>query len=455
MSAASLSSPAEPLATAAVAKPIAWPAVIHLANRSAIPAVCTIVAGGALVLSAVSLWMNAVDDAIEPAIVTLLVAELFLLAHARYWTRLIDPSLVIMIGATLLAAAIQGGAPEYFAASGQSAIFHRSALGAAVLALLGVPCLCLSLFHLVGGGPRALDVSRYPVVLLPALSAVVLYGGLLTIVLAQGVPQLSWDIVVRQMQPAAMAVQVQPGFASHIQGTLLLIGLTAVIAIPIGTATGLYLNEYADPRLGRLVRFCTTVLRGVSVLVIGLTAVSLLQMSEGTPLAGVFEGAYQDPAGQRVAAGGSFVLAAIVIALLVVPTVARAAEEGCRSLPAGLREGSAALGAGDAYTLRRIIFPWAVPNIITSVLLGSAEAAGSLAPLFFIAMSGEHGVGLTRPVTSLSYAIFAATRSGSASFNVALEPHRYGAGVLLLAIALVLTGGGLSLKRRYANRYRS
>jgi phosphate transport system permease protein len=112
--------------------------------------------------------------------------------------------------------------------------------------------------------------------------------------------------------------------------------------------------------------------------------------------------------------------------------------------------------------LRRIIVPWAFPNIVTGLLLGCAEAAGAVAPLMFIAANSVDGLpGPLDQVTSLAFAIFAGTYSPNRPFKDFMGGNQatgspglqYASAVLLLLITLGLTLAGLRLKRRYATRY--
>jgi ABC-type phosphate transport system permease subunit len=240
---------------------------------------------------------------------------------------------------------------------------------------------------------------------------------------------------------------------NHILGTLLLIGLTAGIALPIGVGSRVFLSEYARGWLATMIRMSTALLRAISLLILGLTAVSLIRYTGGMPLSGVLTGTYRDANGVQHTAGGSFVLAAIVLSLLIIPVVSRATEEGCSSLPGDLREGSLSLGASEGHTLTRVVLPWALPNIVTGLVLGCAEAAGSVAILLFIAGAGDRGVGPLSQVTSLSFLIFE-VRYGPKPFRDLIGPYQFSAALLLLVITLGLTVAALVLKRRFASRYR-
>jgi ABC-type phosphate transport system permease subunit len=226
-----------------------------------------------------------------------------------------------------------------------------------------------------------------------------------------------------------------------------------LVALPIGVGTGVFVSEVAGSRLARLVRMATTALRGMSVFVLALLATSLVAFAHDTPLGPIIAGYFIDSNGIMRLTRGSYLTAAVVTALLVIPVVARATEEGCRSLPRGIREASAALGATDDFTLLHLTLPWSVPNIVTGLLLGSAEAAGSVATLFFIAGTGENGVGPFSEVTSLAFAVFYTQYSPNKPFRDLHQPYQYAASIALLAIALSLTALALVVKRRQAARY--
>src|SRR5262249_33475565 len=143
----------------------------------------------------------------------------------------------------------------------------------------------------------------------------------------------------------------------------------------------------------------------------------------------------------------------VFLAVLVMPVIARLTEEGLRSVPRELREGSIALGATDGYGLRRILLPWAAPNILTALILAGAEAAGGLAVIWFIAGTGEQGVGLFANGTDLDFAVFAA-KFGPRDYWNSMGPYQDTGALLLLVLAVALTLVALAFRRRFARRYR-
>jgi phosphate transport system permease protein len=438
-------------------------------NRHGFAALATGASTLTMILGGVSLSTNSLDGLPLPVLGLLALSLILFLLRWYRQEREVNLAILAMLGASVVAASVLGGLPEYFSIPGLHAIFHRSIAATLVLIPLGLASTSTCLYFLLGATPRAEDVARYPLVGVPAALALGMYIWLMYGLAVKSIPQFELDLIIQpflnQTIPTktigpngevadSITFVVQAGFRNQLIGTLILVVLTTVIALPIGVGTGIYVSEYARGGLAQVVRFSTTALRGISVFTLGLTAVSLVTYARDTPFALAFTGYYLDASGVVRPDGGSFLPAALVISMLVIPVIARATEEGCRSLPPGLREGSVALGASESYTLVQIILPWAVPNIVTAVLLGCAEAAGTLAPILFIAGTGENGVGLFSRVTSLSWGIFAAVYSTEKPFRDQMIPHQFAGAILLLLIALGLSTAALVVKTKFGERYR-
>jgi phosphate transport system permease protein len=171
----------------------------------------------------------------------------------------------------------------------------------------------------------------------------------------------------------------------------------------------------------------------------------------------LFAGFFSDVNGTKTVAQGSFITAAIFLSFLVIPVIARCTEEGLRSLPNELREGSLALGASKEYTLARILLPWSAPNIITGLILGCAEVAGGVAVIMFIAGNGGHGIGGIWPLgetTSLDYMVFGVQSTDSLNYKDLMGYYQWSAALLVLIIALGLSIAGVVLKHKFSKRYR-
>jgi phosphate transport system permease protein len=208
--------------------------------------------------------------------------------------------------------------------------------------------------------------------------------------------------------------------------------------------------------LSRLIAFCTTMLRAISVFVLGVAAFSLVDFAEGyavgNPISDFIRGYYTDPNGVKHPSEGSFLLAAVFLSLLAIPVVARATEEGFRSVPVDIREGSVALGATQGHGFLRILLPWALPSVITGLLIGAAEVAGSVAVILFIAGSGKNGIGPFNETTSLSYLIFD-VKYGPQQVQDLLAKYQFTAALILVFLTLTLTVVALFIKNRFARRY--
>ncbi len=445
----------------------AVPATSAGALRDLAPALVLTFGGLAALLGALCLATTRLEAYPAPLLALLGLALVSLVAQVRREGGARDRRLVSLAVLAIPAALLLATLPSYITGLQLNAILHRSLVSAILLLALGVPAVSAGLYYLYGATPRAEDLARYPLLLAPALLALAAYGLLLTRILRDGLAHLHlaalttpyrvlhWrEVVWADGWPTWIEKTLtEVGMRNHILGTLLLVALTALIATPIGVAVGVFVSEFGPPRLVRVVRTTTALLRATSAFVLALLAISLVRGSTGTWLSELLRGFHVTVTGVHRAGGGSFLLAAAVIALLVIPVIARATEDGCRALPQELREGSWSLGASESYTLRRIVLPWALPNVITGVVLASAEAAGSLAVILFMVGSGDFGVGPLREVTSLTYVVFGAQYGVSKAFRNAMLPYQYSAAVVLLAITVGLTLIALALKRHYGRRY--
>ena len=177
------------------------------------------------------------------------------------------------------------------------------------------------------------------------------------------------------------------GMANAIVGTLILVGLAAVLGLPVGILGGVYLAESRDRRLPMITRFLADVLNGVPSIVIGIFAYGVLVM----------------PMRRFSAIAGSFALAVIML-----PIVIRTSEELVRLVPSSLREAALALGIPEWKVLLRVVLPTARAGIITGVMVAIARVAGETAPLLFTAFGNRFWhQGLDQPIAALPLQIFA------------------------------------------------
>ncbi|MCL0061035.1 ABC transporter permease subunit [Dehalococcoidia bacterium] len=432
--------------------------IIPVLKKRIVPALTLALAAPGLLLGCLSLSLNCLEAYPVPLLGLLSCSLLGLLLYARRLDGRWDPKLIILFAFAVISTVLLASLPEHLYGFQINAIVHRSLVSAILLLAIALPATCFSLYYLLGATPRAHDLSRYPLIVLPVLLILIAYALLIFHLIKEGAPNLNWEIIsVPWIGSDWTTVPIQsvnqPGLRNHILGTLLLMALTSLISLPIGVAAGVLMSEYYGKWLAGVVRFSVTSLRAMSVLILGLTAVSLVAGSRGRFFEEIMHGYWYNLRGVQRLEDGSFPAAAIVLSLLVIPVIAWATERGIRSLPPDLREGSLALGRSEEYTLARIVLPWALPNIITGLLLGCAEAAGSVAVIMFLAGRGEHGVGPLSEVTSLAYFIYD-VGIGTAGFEDTMRPYRFSAALLLVIITTALGIAALILKRKFAQRYR-
>ena len=252
-----------------------------------------------------------------------------------------------------------------------------------------------------------------------AVLALVLILGYLV---AKGASSLDWSFFVKNPVPAG---QSGGGVANAIVGTMIIVALAALIGLPIGIGTGLYLAEYGSGRLGWTVRFVADVLNGTPSIVVGIFAWTWLVR----------------PMGHFSALSGS-----VALAVLMVPMIARTTEEMVRLVPHSLREAALALGYPRWRTSLRIIARTALAGILTGCLVGVARIAGETAPLLFTALGNlNFTTSILQPMQTLSLQIFT---YGTGPFD---EWHRLAWAAALVLMGLVLV---LALAARWVVRSR-
>jgi phosphate transport system permease protein len=348
--------------------------------------------------------------------------------------------------------------PEYTYGLDFNAIVHHSFFTMAILMIAGTFGLSQGLYLYLGATPSARDISRYPLVVLPVVLVMVAYGMILGRVIDKGVPHLSLDAITSVYQQKTINDQItfEAGLRNQILGSLLLIVMTIGISLPIGVGAGMYMAEYPG-KIARLIAISAQMLRAISLFVIGSAAINMVlwttDLQATDPLSQVVRGSYTANGGYHYPGNGSFLLAACFVSLLVIPVIARATEEGLRSVPREIREGSIALGATEGHGILNIFMPWAFPVILTGILVGAAEAAGATAIMIFISGTGEFGVGPLHPAATLDVLIFQ-DRYGSKNFLETMGKYQYTAAFLLLVITLALTAAALYIKARAWRRYK-
>ena len=174
------------------------------------------------------------------------------------------------------------------------------------------------------------------------------------------------------------------GIFPAIFGTVMMVFIMSFAVTPLGVLAALYLREYAKQGpLVRLVRIAVNNLAGVPSIVFGVFGLGFFVYLVGGSLDRLF---YPEALPTPTFGTGGILWASLTLALLTVPVVIVAAEEGLAAVPRIVREGSLALGATKWETIRRVVLPAAAPGILTGMILAMARAAGEVAPLMIVGM---------------------------------------------------------------------
>jgi phosphate transport system permease protein len=182
------------------------------------------------------------------------------------------------------------------------------------------------------------------------------------------------------------------GINNAIQGTFIMLGLAALLAMPIGILAGIYLNEFGRHRLGRAASFLVDVMSGVPSIIIGVFVYTVFYALNS----------------QNEEATFSAFSGSIALMLIMLPVVIRTTEESLRLVPRTVREAAFALGIPKHRTTLRIVLPTGGGAVVTGALLAVARAGGEAAPLLFTATSSRLGFqGFNQPAQGIAPLIFA------------------------------------------------
>jgi phosphate transport system permease protein len=243
---------------------------------------------------------------------------------------------------------------------------------------------------------------------------------ILFFVVTRGITALDWNFFTQTPKPHG---ETGGGMANAMLGTLVISGLGALFAVPIGILAGIFVAEHTRSRLASLVRFSADTLNGVPSIVIGLFVYALVVV----------------PMKQFTALSGG-----IALGVMMIPIITRTTEELLRLVPASLREGALALGATHGRAVFTVVLPAALPGILTGVMLALARIAGETAPLLFTAFNNHYwSTSLLQPIATLTVQVYTYATSPYDDL------HRQAWAGALVLVTLVLT---CSILARLATR---
>jgi phosphate transport system permease protein len=256
--------------------------------------------------------------------------------------------------------------------------------------------------------------------------AIGLLAVLLVDVAADGAGRLNWDFVT-----SFTSIDTdQAGIQAALWGTIWLMGVCALFIIPVGVATAIYLEEYADDTKwwNRLIEVNIQNLAAVPSIVYGILGLAFIV---------------------RGPAGLGFVLlsGALILTLLVLPIVIVSAREAIRAVPDSIRQGAYALGATQWQVIRRQVLPAAIPGIATGSILALSRAIGETAPLIMIGAVTyiSFDPSILGPFTALPIQIYSFLRLPQEEFKLLAAASI----IVLLAILLTLNAFAIFIRNRY------
>jgi phosphate transport system permease protein len=246
---------------------------------------------------------------------------------------------------------------------------------------------------------------------LVALIAAIPLVSVLYMLIVQGGSRLSTDLFT-ELPPAGF--EMGGGFGNAIVGTILMVAIASVIAVPIGVMAAAYLAELGpESQLGRVSRFLAKVLTGFPSILAGVFVYAVLVLAMGT---------------YSAIAGG------VALAILMLPTVVLTAEEAMKMVPRKMKDAALGMGCTRTQMIWKVVFPTALPGILTGVMLGVARVAGESAPLLFTALFSNYWISnLREPTASLSILIY---NFSSMPFDNQIE-LAWAASLVLVLIVLV------------------
>jgi phosphate transport system permease protein len=261
------------------------------------------------------------------------------------------------------------------------------------------------------------------------LASVLLAGALLVVLLVSlfkdGLGRI--DLKFLTSFPSSMAEKA--GIKAGLMGTLWVIGLTAIIAVPVGIAAAIFLEEFSrrKTRLTEFIQINIANLAGVPSIVYGLLGLAIFVRFFGM--------------------GRSVIAGALTMALLILPMIIIVSQEALRAVPSSYREGSVALGATTWQTIRRQVLPAAMPGILTGVILSISRAIGETAPLIMIGAVTYLNFtpsGLGDTFTVLPIQIF----NWSSRPDKAFATNAAAAIVVLMAVLIVINSVAMVIRYR-------
>ncbi len=232
---------------------------------------------------------------------------------------------------------------------------------------------------------------------LVALLSVVTISPIVLIIyelVAKGIKQISFDFIIKTppdtfeaMTALSNGELIPGGIANGITGTLLMVVLASVIAIPVGVITGIYLYENPGKFLANLTRNVSDILQGVPSIVLGLIAYMWIV--------------------KPITSGFSALAGSVSLSIMMLPMIVRSTEETLKMIPQTIKEAALALGVPYYKVILRVLIPTSFSGLLTGILLGISRVLGETAPLMLTALGSTIiNLDITKPTSAVPLLIW-------------------------------------------------
>src|SRR5574344_967089 len=272
----------------------------------------------------------------------------------------------------------------------------------------------------------AFNVLRFMAVLVVAILFIILF-----FIIFKGMKAISWDFLTTMPKDG----MTKGGILPAIIGTLYLTLGSIILAFPLNVLSAIYMNEYArkGSKIVRFIRFMTNNLSGIPSIVFGIFGMSLFV--------------------NTLSFGDSILAGSLTLALLVLPIVITTTEEALKQIDDSFRHASYALGASKLKTIRKVVLPMALPNIITGLILSIGRVSGETAPILFTCAAYfldhlPHSI--MDQCMALPYHLYVISTSGTDIQSS--QTMAYGTAFVLIMIVLILNLLANGLRRYFSKK---
>jgi len=255
---------------------------------------------------------------------------------------------------------------------------------------------------------------------------------ILYFIVSRGISSISWDFLTKSPEEG----MVKGGIYPAIIGTLYLIAGSLIFAFPIGVFSAIYMNEFMkNGKMKSFLQLMTNNLAGVPSVVFGLFGMALFV--------------------NKLKFGDSIIAGSLTLGLLVLPVIIRTTEEALKSVDDNYRLASYAMGASKLYTIKKVILPIALPDIITGLILSVGRVSGETAPILFTVAAYflpklPHSI--YDQVMALPYHLYVLATSGT---NIEqARPVAFGTALVLVMIVLITNIFANIVRAYYNNKYK-